>query len=354
VPRRAPWISVASAVGLSLTGGLAHAEPASPEDPVAETDDGAVFVDRFGSSYVLLEHAGSVGHGGDLSPGATFALTQTVLASVTFDANDAISVGFDLGVVTELTPTDTTYRNEPMLSDLQISASAAIPMPDAVDDVLGLGAALGVILPSSKASIANTLLVALEPALSFSVTAPVADGLTFGYGISAIPRFHRFTTSQTLTGYPCSPAAGCSLGEHTDTGGRNTAFQVHVGADVSLSAFKEFLTISGSMEAWYGWLYDLSGSPNYSEATLENVGNHGGSPVTVSTQFVASIGLQPHPGIHLAVGLWTPGGMNPSGGYYNPFGNRFSTVFLDLTFYPVAGISHDVKKANAKKAAGGS
>jgi hypothetical protein len=37
------------------------------------------------------------------------------------------------------------------------------------------------------------------------------------------------------------------------------------------------------------------------------------------------------------VGLWTPGGLNPTGAYYNPVFNRHSQVYFDLTFYPIDG-----------------
>ena len=315
----------------------------APADTGEDEIDDPVFADRFAGSYILLEHSGSVGHGGDLSPGATYAFVQSWAFSLAFDADDYLSFSASLGVDTELTPTDTTFSLEPLVSDLDLAAGVALPMPPGVEDILGWQVDLTASLPTSKASESSSLIVALEPALSASVTAPVLDGLSFDYGVGAIPYFHRYTTSSTLTPRACSPAAGCDLGRTTDTGGRNTAFQLRLGIDVGLSALKDRLSVGLGFQALYSWLHALSPSSKYSEETLLNPGNGDGSPTTVTTEFTAEIGIQPQPGLALAVGLWTPGGLRPDGGYYNPFANRFSTIYLDLTFYPVAGIAHAVR-----------
>ena len=342
---RAPSRAIAGAACLWLlpVAALCAEEIGAPDDDAPPA--AAAFADRFAASYVLLEHSGSVGHGTDLSPSATFAFVQSWSFSLAFDADERLSFGVDLGVDTELTTTDTTYATEPMLGDLDVGAAVVLPMPTAVEDVLAWQLGLTASLPTSKASQASSLILALEPQLTGSVTAPILDGLSFGYTVGAIPYVHRYTTSSTLTPRPCSPAAGCDLGRTTDTGGRNTAFQLRVGADLALAAWKERLTIGVGIEGLYSWLYAASPSPIWSEETLRDPGNGDGSPVTVTTEFTAEVAIHPQPGLALAVGLWTPGGLQPDGtGYYNPIGNRFSTVYLDLTFYPVAGIAQEVRR----------
>ncbi len=58
-----------------------------------------------------------------------------------------------------------------------------------------------------------------------------------------------------------------------------------------------------------------------------------------------------HPGLGLSVGLWTPGGMAPDGSWYNPLGNRFSQVYVDLTVYLVEGVLAEARRARARRAA---
>jgi hypothetical protein len=68
----------------------------------------------------------------------------------------------------------------------------------------------------------------------------------------------------------------------------------------------------------------------------------------VSSAFVFDVSYQVHPGVGLSVGLWTPGGMRPDGGWYNPLGNRYSQVYLDVTLYPVALVQEGLRHLRGK------
>lgn len=334
-------------VALALVAAPSYAD----EAPVEAPEDESIFADRFAGSSILLEHSGSVGHGGDLSPSATFAVVQTWAFSLSFDATDDVSLSAGLGLIGELTPNDTTFDGEFLLDDLLVAVTGSLPMPAEVEDLLGVSLGVAAGLPTSKASQSATLILSLEPNLSAWFTAPLLDGLTFGYSMGAQPRFHRYSTASTRTPYPCSPAAGCVTGTTVDTGVRNPAFQLRVGGDLSLAFWKERLSVSAGLEGLWAWPYPLSPSPNYDEETLANPGIHDDSPASSYTSFYAQVGVQAHPGLGLAIGVWTPSHMRPDGEYRNPFGNRLTTVYIDLVFTPVAGVLHEVRKA--KKASGG-
>ena len=206
--------------------------------------------------------------------------------------------------------------------------------------------------PSSSATsllaaslLAASLLAAVQPALSWTGTAPLLDGLDFSYGLSATPRFHRYTTASTAVPYPCSPAAGCSLGRTTDTGGRNTAWQLGHDFGLSLSAVEEKLTVGLSLQLLYSHPYAKSPSPRFTEEQLANPDNNGGDPDRLSTAFVADLGFQVHEGVGLSLGLWTPGGMRPDGDWYNPLANRHSMIYLDLVLTPVDGLLAELDRA---------
>ena len=187
---------------------------------------------------------------------------------------------------------------------------------------------------------------ALRPSASLTVTAPVLDGLSFTYSLGPTPRLHRYTTASTLVPYPCSPAAGCSEGVHTDQGARNTAFQLANDFSLGLSLLDDRLSFTASLGLLHSKRYAKSGSANWSEATLLNADNRGGDPVELTSTFSLDASFQLHPALGLSLGLWTPGGLAPDGSYYNPLGNRHSQVYFDLVFYPVDAWLHR-RKATA-------
>jgi len=368
--RPASTLSCAALFLLVCIGGPAHAEEdpeeastetpeekpeekpeAKPEEKPEEKPTQPSLADRFAGSSVLVEHAFSIAHGQDLSPEYTRTIQRILIFKPSFDVSPKLSVAAELGMSQELTVTDTTYPYETMLDDLK--AGFAVNLPERKAGKLNLSASAGMDMtfPTSKASMASSLITGFEPWLEVSLTAPLLDGLSLSYRVTPNPRIHRYSTTSLRVPRPCSPAAGCSLGSTTDVGERNTALQLHQDISLSLSALDSKLSLLGYLILSYSVPYPKSPSERFDESILSDPANKGGSPVTLSSVFLFDIGYQIHPGIGLSVGLWTPGGMTPSGGWYNPLGNRFSQIYLDVTISPVALVQAGLKGLASRKAA---
>jgi hypothetical protein len=329
------------------SGEAAIAVPAKSE-PAPATPS---LADRFSSSSVLVEHSFSVAHEADLSPEYTRSISRTLMFSPSFDISKNVSVAAQLGIAQELTVTDTTYPYEPMLDDLRVGVSGTLPGRSGKIGALGASTGIDFAVPTSKASRAASLIMAVEPWFKVGLTAPLLDGLELSYRVTPSPRIHRYTTASLRQERPCSPATGCSLGSTIDTGERNTGLQLHQDIGLSLSALNDKLSISGQMTLSYGVLYPKTPSDRFDEIILSDPDNAGGSPIRMSSAFLFDLSYQVHPGVGVSLGLWTPGGMRPDGGWYNPFGNRFSQVYIDVTLYPVALIQEGVRGLVSKNKA---
>jgi len=326
---------------------LLLATPAVADEPTA----GRRAADLFSGTSILLEHSGSIGHQGDLSPEASRSFSRTWVFTLGMAPSDEVSLAASIGLVHELTPTDTTFANEALVDDFAVGASVALPAPGGEDSPLSWGVGFGVALPTSKASRAASLIVELAPSAYLGVEAPLLGGLGFSYAVTPTPRLHRYTTASTLAPVPCSAATGCTLGTTLDMGARNTAFQLVHDLGLSLTFANDLLTLSTGLQLAYGKLYELSASPKYDEATLTNPGNNGGTPTTFSSSFTVDLGLALHEGVGLSIGVWTPGGLTEDGsGYYNPLGNRFTQLYVDLTITPVDGVIAELDRARKRAA----
>ncbi len=295
---------------------------------------------RFAGTSLLFENGWSVGHGANFDPVATRQWTQIRRLMLSMAATDELALSAGIGVQRFLFEEDTTYRNESWWEDLTLGLDVTVPtptLPGGAEFPLGATFGLTTSLPTSKASQAETLV--LSPALSggASVTAPLLDGWTWSYRFTAAPRIHRYTTMAYQTARPCSAATGCALGRGTDTGWLNTKLQLTHGVSTSITTLQEMLTFTVSMDVTYGFLYGKSPSPTYSEEVLSDPANPGGgTPTNLTSSFLVDLSFSPHDSFTVGVGLWTPGGMRPAGGWYSPIANRWSQIYLDLTFYPVA------------------
>jgi len=319
----------------------------SAESPAAPSP--LTIPDRFAGTSILVEHSFTFLHGLNLSPQYTRSFDRTVKLSPSFRITRALTLGVDLGILRSLTVTDTTYPMEILLDDLGVETRVDLPVPQKMAAMLAVSTGLAVDAPTSKASQAESLILAATPWFEFGVTAPLLDGLTLSYRLSPTPRLHRYTTSQVLVPRPCSPASGCTLGTTTNTGQRNTAFQLGNEISLGLALAKERLGISGSFGMTHGFLHAKSPSERWDESSLTVPGNSGGNPVTLATDFIFDISYQLHPGIGLSVGLWTLGGMAPDGSWYNPLANRWSQIYVDITFAPVAMVQAEVQRARNRK-----
>ena len=159
-------------------------------------------------------------------------------AEQTYDPLYVMSVGLrpraDLGagiyarggltIARELTESNwTTEARETYLSDTTLAVGGTLwTVPTAEID---LSAELGARLPTSEASQARTLRIAIEPSLRVSRRFGVLSGLTVGYGFAFAVDLHRFTTAERVE--PTIDAEPSTLG----TGVRNTRWRMsHRGA----------------------------------------------------------------------------------------------------------------------------
>lgn len=312
---------------------------AAPVQAETARESTAETVERFAGTSLLYENSWSVGHGANTDPVSTRAWSMLWSANVLLQATE--HVGFSLGgsLQRSILEEDDTFKNEVLLSDTGFGASFTPATPElssGEDFPLSAGLGVDIDLPTSKASRAETLIMAVAPYVEGTVTAPLLDGWDWSYRFTMTPRAHRYTTMELATPRICSQATGCTLGASTNTGWLNTKFQLTHGIGTSIGALDGFVSLSAGLDVTYGWLYDKSPSERYDESVLSDPGNAGGTPVTLSSAFTLDLTITPNDAFAIGVGLWTPGGMTPSGGWYNPFGNRWSQVYLDITFYPVA------------------
>ncbi len=314
---------------------------------------------RFASTSLLFENTFSVAHGTNFDPIATRSWTQIRRLNLAMDVVDELRLTAGIGVQRFLFEEWTTFANETLWEDATLGATVTVPTPKVLNDVeFPLYGAFGILtsLPTSKASIAETLI--LSPAIwgEGAVTAPLSGGWAWGYRFTAAPRLHRYTTYAYATPRPCSPANGCTLGASTDTGWLNTRLQLTHGVYTAFTTLSDMLSITMSMDVTYGFLYPKSESPTYGEEILSTPGNpNGGTPVSLNSSFLFDVTFAPHDSFAVGVGVWTPGSFRPNGGWYNPVINRWSQIYVDLTFYPVEfglGVASLAKNVAKKDSAG--
>ena len=304
-----------------------------------DTESAPETAERFSGSSLLYENSWSVGHGANFDPVATRSWSMLFSAALDLQLTEHLGVSISGSFQRFLWEEDTTFKNEVWASDTLLALAVALPEAPALGEVdFPLSAATGVSvgLPTSKASQAETLVMEVSPYIEGSATAPILDGWSWTYRFTPTPRLHRYTTMSLATPRICSAATGCLLGATTNTGWLNTKLLLSHSMSTSIGALDGFFTLSAGVDVSYGFLYDKSPSDRYPESVLSDPGNNGGTPTTLSSAFTLDLTIAPTEAFSVGVGLWTPSGMNPSGGWYNPMGNRWSQVYLDLTFYPVA------------------
>ena len=293
---------------------------------------------RFAGTSLLYENSWSVGHGANLDPVSTRSWSMLWSANLALQATEHVSFSLGGSLQRFIWEENTTFLNELLLSDTTFGVAFEPPTPElASGEGFPLSAEMGLDLdlPTSKASHAESLILVASPYVEGTVTAPLLDGWGWSYRLTLAPRAHRYTTMELATPRVCSQATGCTLGATTNTGWLNTKFQITHGIGTSIAALNGFLEVGADLDVTYGWLYDKSPSERYPESVLSDPGNAGGTPVSLSSAFTLDLTITPNDAFAVAVGLWTPGGMTEAGGWYNPLANRWSQVYLDVTFYPV-------------------
>jgi hypothetical protein len=319
------WTASASAQELGPTE-AAQQDVELSEDADAQEEGGPA--PWRGSMFTYRNVVGIVGldPASELTWNPYYAMDFTFLARWWFD--DIFNVGARLDVSRELTqPDDTTYANEALVGDLVVSAAASrfytIP-------VLGIDLSADLLLttPTSKISQARTLVFGLGPGVRVGRVFDLggAGELNLSYHVRFTSLFHRYSTAELET--PLIPGCGVASGgcdSYFNTGLRNAQFRVAHGVDVSYDPL-DWFGVSVGFEHVIDWLYALDGDdPRMSLETEPNTDQRSRSA------FSAELTFTPMPALQIGVGYETVSPqLAPDSTYYNPFYNRYSTLYLDL------------------------
>lgn len=242
----------------------------------------------------------------------------------------------------ELTLSDTTtYKREFEPSDVWLEAGT--PGWQEPNSKIRISGDVRAIVPTSKASQAQTRIFSLGPSASLSRGFDVLSGLTFIYTGRFTYRWNRFTAPR-LQANPigaCGASANCPealLG----TGRSNVNYDLLHGAIVSFNPLEK-LNVSASYMMQYAWLYPESKVPDqYASSTQLTDGT--------STRFfdmfslsVSYTVLQP---LTLTLGSFTfSEQLQADGKYVQPFFNRNTTVYLDVSVDVEAAVSSLLSKS---------
>lgn len=299
---------------LSLAMLLLSAQLAASDAPYRETR----------LTYRNTVSALSFAPGADLTYNPYFAVTMAMKLAWWFD--DVWFVRGAVDLTRELTwPDDTTYANEIWVSDTVLNAGASgfwtIPWVE-----IGLSADVEVTLPTSKASSAETLMLATGVNLGLDREFKVAEGLAVSYTFTPTKYWHRYTTSEIAT--PLIPdcarsPAGCA--GFLSTGSRNVDVALANDLTVDLTPVK-WLVLSASIGTITGLLYPLAPSPV--ELSYQTGPD---TPVRFLNYYTLTAILKPMPAIAILVGTDTINPqLRPDSSYESFLFNRYTTLFASL------------------------
>jgi len=310
-----------SAPALRAEEFLAQVESESSQAPYR----GSEFVYRNVFSAISLDRSA------DLTYNPSYAMSFSFRPSWWF--TDQLYVRANLDLVRELTEADgTTYANEALLSDLVLTAGYAPVVTIPVVDI-AVSADLSFQVPTSKVSQARSLALGIGPGVRLSRSFDLLFGLSVGYSLRAMPLLHQSTTAELETPLipGCSASAG-SCGAYLHTGVRNAQFRLQQLFYVS-ARLQDWLSLSATYGLWIDWLYPIDiDDPRISAQTLQPQDRRYASVWEVEVLF------EPMPALKIGIGTSTLGPqLAPDSSYYNPFYNRYTTVFVDLHL-DVAGL----------------
>ena len=312
---------------------LASGTPAPAEEFLTQVDSESSQVPWRGSEFVYRNvfSAISLDRSADLTYNPSYAMSFSFRPSWWF--TDHLYVRANLDLVRELTEADdTTFQNEALLGDLALTVGYAPVVTIPVVDI-AVSADLLFLVPTSKVSQARTLALGIGPGVRLSRSFDLLSGVSISYGLRAIPRLHQSTTAELET--PLIPGCSASNGgcdAYLHTGLRNAQFRLQQLFTVSARAL-DWLSVSATYGLWIDWLYPLDiDDPRISAQTLEPQDRRYASVWEVEVLF------EPLPALKIGVGTSTLGPqLAPDSSYYNPFYNRYTTVFVDLHL-DVAGL----------------
>jgi len=242
--------------------------------------------------------------------------------------NDKAYLRAQLDVIHELTEADTTtYQGEAVVDDLRLVVGGS-PIWTIPYVGINFSANLVLTLPTSKASQARTLFVALGPGLRLSRGFDVLGGLVVGYNLRVTGRLYQFTTAEYET--PLIP--GCSSGPsgcspYLNTGVRNPYMRVSQVADISLKVL-DWVGVSLAVGHSIDWLHDLAEADSVSFQAVEDQDRR------YLTFMELALSFSPIDFLEVGIGYSAlHPQLAPDSTYYTPFFNRYSVLFVDLKIH---------------------
>ena len=224
---------------------------------------------------------------------------------------------------------DRTYSGETWVHDLLLTAGASrfYTIPGAG---IALSADLVLTLPTSKLSQARTLALGIGPGVRIGREFDLgpAGSLSLGYRVRFTSFLHRITTSELET--PIIPSCsgfdgGCD--EFVNTGVRNTQWRVQHGVSIAWQVF-DWFGVSTGFEHIVSWLYDITKDDERVSWQPED-----DIDARYSSAFDVELTFLPWSPIEIGVGYVTLSPqLAPDSTYYNPFYNRYSTLYVDIRF----------------------
>ena len=238
---------------------------------------------------------------------------------------DQFFVKANLDITRELTNADdTTYRGETVLGDLSIGLGMSRIWKIPVIEV-DLSADVNLYLPTSKASLARTMVMAIRPGVRLSRGFDMLQGFQLGFNLRTGPSFYRYTTAERETPLisSCSvSSSGCD--SYYNTGVRNPMYRFQWTADAWLGILP-WLDLSMVYGQVIDWLYSFDGNAGTSFEPEPD------SNARFLSIFVAEVTFRPLRYLDVIAGYQTISPqLGPDSDFYNPFYNPYSIVYIDF------------------------
>jgi hypothetical protein len=342
-------------------------EPAEPAE--GEADAGADVSltssaerpSRFRNSTFTYENTFSARPAAtDLSAAATFYYAMSYDFRPRLYLSDWAHLRARFLVEQELSNADTTtYLYEPLASDLTLYGYFTDVL-DSVTDWVDLGAYVMLTVPTSKASLARTLVLGTTAAIQLAREFDVLAGLGLTYTFEFTKYWNRYTTAvQSAPTLACTPGASMDCDSQINLGARNPSWLFRNNFGISFSPI-ENLTFSVDV-LWYTYLlypvteadclrlYADVVSADPSACPIEPAETN--TDLRVSLWYIVEIGYDILPWLNVAVGTSTFNPqLTPDSEYRAPFFNRYTNIYLDININADELVRSIMRRATRRRA----
>jgi len=335
-----PQPRVSAAAGAVLLILLSGSGPALGLDTVTAEPDEASPLRGTKLVYRNVATAISLDRGAELTYNPYYAMS--LQASPRWWFGRALWVGADAGLSGEITNSDSTTREgEVLWDDVLVRGGASrylrIPLVG-----IELSNGLDLIAPTSKLSRARSVYLGLRSSLGVSRTFPLLAGLTLFYNLQGTKFFNEYTTSSRksplipgCSGGACDPYLNSGLRNPewrmVNLGGISMEFIGWLGASVSAGLVTDFLYRRGDAH------------PEVSYQPQE------GQEQRYTMVYELELHARPLPSLGVGVGASTVNPLlKPGSTYEDPFINRYTTIYADLTFH-VDGLVSRILNSRGRK-----